>query len=181
MDMLKLNLRNAFSIHQERTIVFEIPTKVGSVHMCFGESLEAKFIVLLNPKKYLEMWKSSLCFTHREIAWHSKEEWISSFKYQDIDEQMKNSKSKPVYLIEIGAAENVIKTFTIPILKIPLRKQLVSFVFKDGITRSTWLLVNNASFIPVVAYDERSAKIMCDYGGFMDSQVYQYRYLKSFT
>lgn len=165
----QMNRRNG-----EQLLLFKIPTSNGSVQMCLSEVLKDKFVVFVDPKKYLKMWENSPYVAHQKYAIESKKEWLSNGKYSNIDKEMNNTFERPVHLIEIDAALKTKKYFKIPFSKYYYRFNSVGFQFKDGITRSMWLLINKAQFIPVVCFDKKSARLMSTFGKHGNDKVYTF-------
>lgn len=88
------------------------------IHSLYSES-----VVIVDPQKFKQVWGG-------DYSDCSPNEWMKDKNYANIEYLFMNSSKSPVKLQEIGAM-----------------KQDGKFYFVDGITRTIWLLANDASYI----------------------------------
>lgn len=127
-------------------LVFEIPIFDGSFvymrHLLIADT--ESYIVLLDTQKFIRAWRQSTD-DYRFPGYHLGNEalWRRDRKFHEAENGFKHGKRNPVPVgTEIYCSG---------------RSPHCQFGFIDGVTRTIWLLANNATYFPVVARNKENA------------------------
>lgn len=115
-------------------IIFEIPIAIGMVYMKQDLIQNSnRFIVLLDTKKFIQTWRTSQNderFPNYHIG--NEQIWCSDRKFHLADTGFKHGINNPVPITDsISCDDNH------------------NIYFRDGFTRTIWLLANHAEYFPI--------------------------------
>jgi hypothetical protein len=147
-------------IHLNTSAVFEIQLQNHeNVYMSVSKSNymnDERCVVVVDAKKFLRLWRNNPYKKHSDISKGNIETWQNDSKYHYAVEGFSHGINNPVPVAEIVYQEHTNSTPVYRrkylILKELVKVEEVIFdyvVFRNGITRTIWLLVNGAEYFPV--------------------------------
>ncbi len=123
-------------------IVFEVPLMDGRViYMSPRKTAalnEKRCVVIVDAKKFLDLWRIEPNSGHYEIANGNPETWRNDKKYPNAELGFSQGRNNPVPLAEVA----FFKAGSINLCQNHVR-------FTDGVTRTIWLLANGCQEFPV--------------------------------
>ena len=119
--------------------VYEVPIQGDStVFMSVSPScyMENRSVVIVEPKRFLELWRASPYSLHRYIAHGTPSKWKNDKKYRKAENGFSSGIINPVTLAEVNFLDVPYSLFPeIPILR-RITKQHPFVTFTNGITRT---------------------------------------------
>lgn len=137
-------------------IIFSVPLpNRPPVHMSVqvsGYSCENSGIVIVDAEKFLQLWHSEPCGHNRTLANGNSQTWPDDYKYQNAAKLFSNSHNSSVNLAQVYYRTGTRTAVSYKFLwfgRNEHQEQFHYIDFKDGITRTIWLLANGCKAFPV--------------------------------
>lgn len=141
-------------------ITFEIPVSSGrTVYMSikkYNYCNDERCVVLVDSNRFLKLWRKEPYSIHTKLSMGTPKVWTSDYKYGYAERGFSYGINNPVPLADVSCSKVTINQ---PIYEskflffktlIGTRKEQFDYVaFTNGITRTIWLLANEALFFPV--------------------------------
>ncbi|MEI8620031.1 hypothetical protein P4S66_03705 [Pseudoalteromonas sp. B129b] len=164
-------------------ITFEIPiSNDRKVYMSVEKSNycnDERCVVLVESNKLLELWRNEPYSIHREQSMGNPTTWSHDRKYGQAKRGFSFGIENPVPLADVTCGE---ATKNHPIYKrkfllfktlIGIEKEQIEYVaFTNGITRTIWLLANQAPFFPVECEAKNGSERLASAGGLATKSHY---------
>src|ERR687893_1319270 len=113
---------------------------------------EHRGVVIVDARKFLNLWRADLYKHHQEIARGNPQTWRQDRKFTAAAEGFSEGFANPVPLPEVGYAEEKQTSVSYKFLRFGRQEQTQHFryvSFINGITRTIWLLSHGCSAFPV--------------------------------
>ena len=141
-------------VHGIATAIYEIQIpRSNSVFMCVQRTNymnDQRSVVIVDARRFLDAWRASAKaypYTNEQIALQSPAEWKKDYKYPDAVDGFSRGEINPVPLARLVV--NPVRGAGKPL----------DIGFTNGITRTIWLLANDARSFPVECNAESAAKL----------------------
>lgn len=148
-------------IYSNRCATFAVPTRDrGDVYMSIDRTNymnDERTVVVVDAKKFLELWKADPYGLHSKLAHGSPSTWPLDYKFKHAVDGFSHGSSNPVPLADVSCDIHI-KTTPIYTRNFLFFKKHVgdhtesipNVGFTNGVTRTIWLLYHGATYFPVL-------------------------------
>lgn len=145
-DIVKSEFFNYFGTPNCR---FHIPVRNGTVYMRTNLSNQSNYyIIMADRERFLASWKNQHD-QEPQLTQGGENEWRADYKFQDAEKGFAEGYENPVSLAD--ASCSILKDKGAPISRVG---------FTNGITRTIWLLANDAKVFPISTSGREDAELM---------------------
>ena len=144
-----------------------------TVYMCTSsKNSEYNTVVKVCPNKFIAYWKREPYPLEPDLVFGGEKEWRQDYKFGKAERGFSFGKTNPVPLPRLIAKSKIEKVAVkekgflfSKVVGYEEVEQLHYVGLDDGITRTIWLLANDAKFIPVLC-NKKQADILSKFAGF---------------
>lgn len=175
VNLIKIKNANISNVDK---VVFTVPLPNSesvfmSSNVCDSED-ELYGVVIVDSKKFLELWRADPQGIHAELSNGSPKTWPLDYKYKDAEVGFADGEVNPVPLanVSLNTVEKANVSYKFLNFGKKINYEVINYIaFTNGLTRTIWLLTQGCDTFPVLC-NISSAKKLFDLGAAKNTLFY---------